>query len=617
MRAEQESRVIRFGSYEADLRAGELRKNGARLKIQEQPFRVLAVLLEHAGELVTREQLRADLWPSDTFVDFDNSLNTDINKLREVLGDSAANPRFVETIPRHGYRFVAPVEALGRPGIEAGRVTPPWWRVWQARMGIAAGLLAVAAIAGWLYTRPAGASLNNASLAVLPLENLSHDPEQEYFADGMTNELITSLAKLSSLKVISRTSVMPYKGVRKNIRDVAKELRVGFVVEGSVYREGDRVRINTELIQASTDTSLWSDRYDRDLKDKMALQNEVARDIAREIHLRLTPQDEVRLREARPVDREAYQAYLKGRYYVGRATKDDLERAAAQFHKAISIDPTYALAYDGVAAYYLAADEYFLAPRFVVPRAREAAIRAGQLDPGAAEPHTSLGLVYYWHDWDWAAAEKEFRRSIELNNYPLAHAYLGWTMATQGRYPAAYEEMKRAQELDPLSPETNAYVAWILYFSGRYDEAVEQLNRTIAMDPNYWVSHLYLGHVYEKKKMPAKAIEEFEKARRIDSAIPEILAALGHAYAVSGRKSDALNVLEQLRSLRKQRYVPAYPEAVVLAGLGRNDEAFAKLEDAFEERSYYMTWLKIDPELESLHSDIRYKGLMRRVGLSP
>lgn len=608
------SEVIRFGVYEADLRAGELRKRGVRLKVQEQPFRVLAMLLQHRGELVTREQLRSELWPSNTFVDFDNSLNTDINKLREVLGDAAAHPRFIETIPRRGYRFIAPVEdieAIPQPAAPPSRPRSPL---------LVVSLALALAVAAWYFLRhrpPAifGPQASTASLAVLPLDNLSRDPDQQYFADGMTGELITSLAKLRPLRVISRTSVEQYKGVHRNIKDVARELNVGFVVEGSVYHEGDRVRINTELIQASTDTSLWSEQYDRDLRDKMVLQNEVARDIAREIHLKLTPQEEDNLRRTRQVDRDAYQAYLKGRYYVGRVTKDDLERAISYFHKSISIDPTYALSYDGIASYYLTADEYFLSPHEAVPPAKEAAARAEQLDDTAAEPHNSMGLIHYWHDWDWAAAEKEFRRAIEINNYPIAHSYLGWTLATQGRFDQAYLEMKRAQELDPLSPETNAYVGWMLYFMGRNDEALGQLNRTAAMDPNFWLPHMYLGHVYEKKGMPAKAIEEFEKARRIDGSIPEILAALGRAYAVSGRKNDALKVLADLRALRKQRYVPAYPEAVVLTALGRNDEAFSKLEDAFEERSYYITWLKIDPELEPLHSDIRYKDLMRRVGL--
>ncbi len=608
-------RVVRFGPYEADLCACELRKGGTRLKLQEQPFRVLMVLLEHPGELVSREELRTTLWSSDTFVDFDNSLNTDINKLREALGDSAAHPRYVETIPRRGYRFVAPVEAVAAPA-------PARW--WNSRfLGIAglAVLVAVIGVSIALLMRRGNSAATPlakayAALAVLPLENLSHDPEQEYFADGMTDELITSLAKLRSLRVISRTSVMQYKGARKGLKDLAGELKVDFVVEGSVFREGDRVRINTKLIHAASDSSMWAEQYDRDLRDKMLLQNDVARDIAREIHLKLTPQEEKRLSTTRQVDRAAYQAYLKGRYYVARVTKLDLERALGYFHESISLDPTFAQPYDGIASYYLLADEYFLSPREVIPKAREAATRAVQLDPTAAEPHNSIGLIYYWHDWDWAAAEKEFRRAIELNDYPLAHSSLGWTLATQGRFEEAYGEMKRAQALDPLSGEIGSYVAWILYFMGRYDEAAEQLNSTIAMDPNYWLPHLYLGRVYEKKGMLNKAVAEYEKARQIESSIPEILAVVGRAYALSGRNDDAMRVLTELRAIRKGRYVPAYPEAVVLASLGQKDQAFEKLEDAYEERSYYMTWLKIDPDLESLRSDYRYKDLMRRVGLN-
>lgn len=616
--------VIRFGSYEADLRSRELRKQGIRLKLQEQPFRVLTMLLEHPGELVTREELRARLWPSDTFVDFDNALNTDINKLRDALGDSSANPRFVETVPRRGYRFVAPVDLGTRPEVPAR-----WWRSGAVRLLGLAALLLITAAGTWLIlgrtrsrTGPGG---QTPSLAVLPLENLSQDPGQEYFADGLTDEMITAVAKVGSLRVISRTSVMQYKKTRKNVKEVGRELNVGLVVEGSVFHDADHVRINTALIEADTDTNLWSGQYDRDLRDVLALQNEVARDIAREVHLKLTPQEKAQLSSARPVNPAAYEAYVRGRYDVARMTRADLERGLAKLREAIALDPNFALPYDGIANYYLVADEFFLSPSESMPQAKEAVSRVLELDDGSPQPHNSLGMVHYWFEWDWQAAEKEFRRAIALSpNYALAHSYLGWTFATQRRFEEAYVEMKRAEELDPRSPETSSFLGWVLYFMGRYDDAARQLHKTIAMDPTFWPAHVYLGRVYEQQGKLAEALRECEEARRIaqpeggngtESSIPEIVGALARARALNGDKNGALGLLTQLGEIRKHRFVPAYPEAAVYAALGQNDRALERLEKAYQDRSFYITWLAIDPELNSLRSDSRFRELIRRVAL--
>src|SRR5712691_10246568 len=472
---------VRFGSFELDLRAGELRKQGVKIKLQEQPFQILALLLEQPGQVVTREELRSRLWPSDTFVDFDHSLNKAINKLREALGDSAENPRFVETLPRRGYRFIAGGDEPVTPA-SGGRRS----RAWSALLALAvlaAALIALLASGGreWrsrsFATRAAPVEIK--SIAVLPLENLSGDASQDYFVDGMTDALITELAQIGRLRVISRTSMMRYRATRKPLPEIARELNVEAVVEGTVVRVGPRVRVTAQLIHAPTDRHLWARSYDRELRDVLALQEEVARAIAQAVQVEVRPDERRRLSQAAAIDPEAYESYLKGRFYWSMRGRENLLKAAAYFQQAIAEDPTYASAYSGLSDTYRQSDQEGLAPAECMPKAEAAARKALALDDTLAEAHASLAGVLYRYHWEWGAAEKEFQRSLDLDpNSAEGHRAYAVYLLTMRRNQEALPQVQRAQELSPLSPVIGIEVAVALMRLARYDEAIEQLQKT-------------------------------------------------------------------------------------------------------------------------------------------
>jgi TolB-like protein/DNA-binding winged helix-turn-helix (wHTH) protein len=475
--------VVRFGTYEVSLQSGEVRKAGLRIRVQQQPMKLLEILLEHPSEVVTREELRSRVWPDESFGDFDQALNIAIGKLRSALGDSAENPRFIETLPKRGYRFIADVSIVNAeaqtnkqpesatgvlPGVEretesghklhdAGLAVAPKRRLWPTRRVVVALalVLSLPILALWLFRSRGHAPTGIRSLAVLPLDNLSGDASQNYFADGMTDELITDLAQISALRVISRTSVMAYKGARKPLPQIARELNVDAVVEGTVLRSGDQVRITAQLIEASTDKHLWSQSYAGELRDTLSLQNRVAGAIADQIRINLTPQEQATLKNVKVVNPEAYESYLKGRYFWNKRTADGLKAALAYFKQAIEEDPKYAQAYSGLAdTYALLGDwEYgVLAPNEAYPKAKAAAIKALELDNTLSEAHTSLAFSLDVFDWDWESAEREFRRAIELNpGYATAHHWYAWHLSEMGRNSEAVAEMRKAENLDPLS----------------------------------------------------------------------------------------------------------------------------------------------------------------------
>ena len=625
---------VRFGVFEVDLRAGELRKHGVRLRLQEQPFQVLAMLLERPGETVTREELRNRLWTAETFVDFDHGVNKAVNRIRDALGDSATSPRFVETVARRGYRFIADVTIVeGAPpaGVEAKAdnllrpegvsvapvaAPPPRLRRWHLWVitGIALALASIL-VAVWALQSRAPQPALIRSLAVLPLDNLSGDSSQEYFADGMTDELIATLGQISALRVISRTSVMPYKRARKPLPQIAHELNVDAVVEGTVLRSDGRVRITAQLIEARDDRHLWSETYDGDLRDTLTLQNKVAQAIAEQIRINLKPQEQATLKHGKVVDPQAYEAYLKGRYFWNKRTGDDFEKAVEYFNQAIARDPNYAQAYSGLAdTYALMGDwEYgVLAPREALPRAEAAAVKALQLDDTLGEAHTSLAFCFDVFDWDLKSAEAEFRRAIELNpSYATAHHWYAWHLSLSGSNVNAIAEMKKAKNLDPVSLIINADLAELLLIAHFPDESIEQSRKTIEMDVNFALAHNQLAVAYLQRRRQDEAIAELQKAVQLSSGSPTCTANLARAFAVSGRRNEAVQLLDDL----KKRSRPDVSEvAVVYAALGDNDQAMTWLEKGYEERFNPSVLLR--PGFDPLRADPRFQDLERRVGLA-
>jgi TolB-like protein/DNA-binding winged helix-turn-helix (wHTH) protein/Flp pilus assembly protein TadD len=627
-------RYLRFGVFEVDLRAGQLTKRGLRLRLQEQPFQVLAMLLEKPGELVSREELRSRLWPR-TIVDFDHGLNKAINKIREALGDSAENPRFVETVARRGYRFLADVEAIDSPSPQpkvapdvagdAGRSSAAhlgaaWSRLphslaWKL-FGFGLALVLAAALFWTVYPRNYSSSKIR-SLAVLPLENLSGDASQDYFAEGMTDELITHLGQISALRVISRTSVMTYKSTRKSLAEVARELNVEAVVEGSVLRSGERVRITAQLIEVPADRHMWAQSYEGDLRDTLTLQNSVARAIAEQVRATLNRQEKAALEKSRAVNPEAYEAYLKGRYFWNKRTGDGLKKAIDYFSLAIEKDPDYAEAYSGLAdSYALSGDwEYaILSPQDASPKAKAAATKALALDDSLGEAHTSLAFAMDQYDWDWESAEREYKRAIALNpGYATAHHWYAWHLIVMGRNSEGISELRKAENLDPLSLIISADLADALCIAHLHDESVQQSRKTLEMDPNFAVAHYQLGQAFEQKHMHEEAIAEFQRAIELSGGNAAFDSNLAYAYAASGRRDQALKIAKDLESRASESSTADANIALIYVALGDNDQAIVWLNKAYQAR--FNPSILLRPAFDPIRSDARFQDLLRRIGL--
>jgi TolB-like protein/DNA-binding winged helix-turn-helix (wHTH) protein/Tfp pilus assembly protein PilF len=642
-------RNVRFGVFEADMEAGELRKHGLRLKLSEQPFQILAMLVARPGEVVSREVLRERLWPSDTFVDFDHGLNNAVMRLREVLGDSSDHPRFIETLPRRGYRFIAPVELKGavtdHPAQEAAasekaaealnlsgkngsgnseallngqhgrRFSLP--RIAMLAAAVLAGSALISGITVHFVNASKGKANRSSSLVVLPLENLSGDKEQDYFADGMTDDLIANLAKIHSLRVISRSTAMAYKGTHKPLPQIATELNVDAVVEGTVMRVGNRVRITAELVQVSTDQHLWADTYESPIGDVLALQNRVSSAIVDEIRINLTKEDKERLAQKPSVSPEAYEDYLKGRYYWNKRSGEGFEKAIGYFEEATRRDPQYALAYAGLADCYgiIGATIYGRLPSSEAsPKAKAAAVRALEIDPSLAAAETSLATAKFNYDWDWAGAAEGFKKAIQLDpGYSTAYQRYSLYLSAMGKFDDSLQQIKKARELEPLSISINTSVGWRLYLAREYDRAIAQLRDTLEMDPASEWAHLNLGQAYEQKGQFGPAIEELQKALELSHSSPLTISALAHAEALSGNHAAANKLLAQLEALSKKQYVSPFYVAIVYLGLGKNEVAMNWLEKAFTDRSNGLVFLKVEPELDPLRTNPRFVTLQSRL----
>ncbi len=630
---------LHFGVFEVDLRSGELRKHGLRVRLQEQPFQVLVMLLEHSGEVVTRDELQKRLWPADTFVDFDHGLNKTINKIREALGDSAENPRFVETVARRGYRFLAEVKLADaspvrssevatrpEPAAEArdrqdlaGKLAMPKHFLsslaWKTSVFVL--LLVMTSLVTWKLHSWSRPSPIIRSLAVLPFESLSSDASQDYFTDGMTDELISDLGQISALRVISRTSVMAYKHARKPLPQIARELNVDAVVEGTVLRSGDQVRITAQLIEASADKHLWSQSYEGELRDTLAVQNKVARAIADQIRISLNPQEQAALKSVKVVNPEAYVSYLKGRYFWNKRTADSLKVALAYFNQAIEEDPKYAQAYSGLAdTYALLGDWQYavMTPKEALPKAKAAAIKALELDSALGEAHNSLAFCLDGFDWDLDSAGKEFLRATELNpGYATAHHWYAWHLALLHRYDEALAEMRKAESLDPLSLIINADLAELLALAHSYDESIQQSRKTIEMDPNFGLAHNHLGQAYLQKHMNDEAVAELQKAVQLSGGSPTCIANLARAYVASGRRSEAENLLSDLKKRSNPSHSLASEIAVIYVALGDTGQAITWLKKGYEER--FNPGVLLRPGFDPLRSDAHFQDIVRRIGL--
>jgi TolB-like protein/DNA-binding winged helix-turn-helix (wHTH) protein/Tfp pilus assembly protein PilF len=604
------------------------------LKLEKIPMELLILLVERRDQLVGREEIIDRLWGKDVFLDTEQGINTAIRKIRGTLGDDPNEPRFLQTIVGKGYRFVGPITVVGTPpttvapaaaapvpaGVDETQPSRPQTGLrWKLVAFSAVFLLAGATVVAfryfdwirWVPRRPVH------SIAVLPLKNLSGNPADEYFADGMTDELITNLAKISALRVTSYTSVSKYKTTSKPLPQVAQELQVDGIVEGSVLRSGDQVRITAQLIYAPRDQHLWAEEYQRYVRDVLYLQREVARDIAEQVRVNLTPNERNRLAIAGAVDPAAYESYLRGRSFWNQRSEASLLKAIDQFNKAIEVDAGYAPAYSGLADCYTTLGYLsYLDPLDAFPRARDAATKALELDSSLAEAHTSLAYYNLYHAWNWTEAENEFKKAIELNpNYATAHDWYSYYLMAMGRFDDAWKEVNRAHELDPLSVTISTDIGFNFYYRHDYDEAINQLRATLSVSPKFPLAHLWLGRAYQQKKMYSEAIDEFNKT---DAALPGwvvTIAGMGHVYGEWGHQTEAKEVLIRLNQMAREKYVTPYGVALVYAGLGDKDQAFVWLDKAVAGRSHWLVWLNRDPRWDRIRSDPRFTDLQKRVGL--
>ena len=658
---------IRFGEgYEVDLRPPRLRLGSHVLKLERIPFEILLLLLEHRDEIVTRDQIVSRVWGQGVFLDTDNSIRGAIRKLRQVLKDDAETPRFIQTVTGQGYRFVAQVTTPKEPSAaseaEAAvvptsdrdfvseldswlqarnlRIVEPdqtaekttdagtgqtnrksyrWLFVGAAALLLVAGLLSLLVVRGWrrasnLPTHSQGKIV----LAVLPFENLSRDPDQEFFSDGLTEEMITQTGKLNRdrLSVVARSSVAKYKGTHLAAKEIGKELNGGLLLQGSVRRSSDRVRITVQLVEAQTQTDIWTESYDRELKDLLAVQDSVVQSIASQIHIALTEEQKTRLANPRQTRPEAYEAYLKGRYHWNKRTAEGMQKAEQYFQQAIDSDPTYAAAYSGLADCNSGLTWHgFRSPADALPKAYAAARKAVELDPQSAEAHASLGLVLS-HSWNWAGAEAEFRRALELDpQYANAHHWYGDYLSIKSRHNEALAEANRALELDPLNLMINTWVALRYYQARDYSRAIDQGRNSVELDSNFAAAHLLLGEAYVQAGSRSEGVSELERAASLSGGSPLYTAQVAVALAAAGRRDEALRIAHELEIMSRTRYVSPYGLAQIYAALKSDQDTFKWLQAAYRDRAVWMEYLAVDPIFDRYRSDHRFQELLRRIDL--
>jgi len=627
---------LRFATFEVDASSGELFRQGFKVKLQEQPFELLLALLERPGEVLTREELKQRIWPDDTIGDFDRGLNRAINRVRDALGDSAENPRFVETLPRRGYRFIAPVQELdlaeatlatggGTEGVTrvspAGPVSRTWTLAGKPTLLVAAAAMVLAAalfwnLGNWRGRRPAASTGPEVrSIAVLPFANLSNDPAQEYFTDGITDELITDLASLDGVRVISRTSVMSFKGKRQPLPAIAAALGVDAVVEGSVTRADQRVRITAQLLLARQDRHLWAASFERDLGDILSVQRDIAAAIARQIQAHVSPSASPSRTAIAPA---AYDDYLQGRFFWNRRNVPDTLTAIRYFERAVGTDPNAAVAWAGLADCYntLAAEQGASNQEELFSKATAAAVRALEIDPNLGEAHASLGYTYLFHGWDWAGAKRELDRAVELNpNDASAHDWLSHYSIAMRQFDASLAHSKSALEIDPLNPLRRAHMIWHLLFSRQYDDVIGQGQRLLREAPNLTGVIAFLGKAYERKEMQPDAIATLRKAVDAEHDAPSALGDLSHAYAAAGQHDKAQAILDQLLARSQREFVSPEILANVYCGLNDRERAVDWLEKSYAARTPGLVYIGVDAVYDPLRSEPRFQALIHKLRL--
>lgn len=644
---EQNRRSYRFGVFQLDAFSGELYKHGIRIKLQDQPCQVLTILLERQGEMVSRDELRQRLWDRDTYVDFDHSLNISINKLREALGDSAANPRFIETLPRKGYRFIAAVSIEGGEGkkkIEAVTAPPlltnvlaqnglgshiagvPEERIAQRRWRrlVAVGLLAVAIVAAILiwWKRPdrQGSKAQNNSrvmLAILPFEDLTGEKGDEFFVAGLHDELIAQLGRLqpSRLGVIARTSAVQYAGARKSIDQIGHELHVDYVLDGTVRRANQKFRITAELIQVSDQTHLWVETYEPGMGDVLALQEDVARRVSQELSMEFLPDTLHQMEQNATENAAAHEAYLRGRFLWSQETHDSLDQAIAEFEQAVKLDPNYVSAYVGLADAYNVLGGYgFVPAEEAFPKGKAAAAKALDLSPNSSDAYGSMAFAAFYYDWNWPEAERLFRKALALNpNNQVAHEFYSSYLHAMGRLDEAEKEIRIAQELDPLSGWVRDDKGWMLLSRRRPDLAVPEFEKAIELTPKFPAAHLSLAVAYTRLKKYDQALEEVAKAERLGGSQTRVLEIQGSIYALSGDAIKAETIAERLKSGKVPGRVSPYSVALIYGSMGRNKEAVEWLEKAHAQKDTWTVWTKILVEWDGIRNEPKFKELQHQL----
>ena len=615
-------RLYRFGAFSLNPETRVLLRNADMVPLPPKSIDLLLALLQNAGQPLPKEALIQAVWP-DTFVE-ENNLAHHISALRKTLGDGPGGKTYIETIPKRGYRFVAEVtegvedDGAAEPEPATPPASPTRFRLTLPKLAVATAIAAAAALLSlWALSPRRPATPLFESLAVLPFQNLSGDPNQNYVSDGLTESLIGEVARIKSLRVISRTSSMRYKEGRKALPQIAQELNVGAVIEGSVARFGDRARVTVQLLDAAKEKHLWSETYERELAEIPKLWGEVAIAVAREIRAQVDPEQRARLARL-PVKREAFEAYLRGRYYWNKRTPDNIHKAVEWFRKAIDEDPAYARAYSGLADCYNQLGTVLIAgqpPTETRPLAIAAARKALEIDPELAEAHASLAYARLY-DWEWRAAEQGFQRALELNpNYASAHLWYAHSLSMRKRHGEALREVRLARQLDPLSPIIHTQVGWILQHARRYDEAIEEFQNVLRKDPDYLWALWRIGSSYASKSMFQEGIDALEKAAKLSGRSPSILGTLAETYGLAGRKDMARKLLSEIEARSREQYVPSIAFAHAYIGLGDSERVLASLEKAYQQREQGIAWLAVWEAPGAYRSDPRFHELIRRVGL--